>query len=96
MTKHLHALPLTLLFSRIGIALMVVPILALTLYGQAIATSAQAAQIQANSSAVTNATDAQVINDVPDVTQNPLFYAMHNGVQLRNKDIHQHLRRSIK
>jgi hypothetical protein len=35
MTKHPHASPLTLLVFRIGIALLVVPILALTLYGQA-------------------------------------------------------------
>jgi len=48
--------------------------------------AAQAAQIQADSSAVTNATDAQVVNDVPNVTQNPLFYAMlQNGVQPRNE-----------
>jgi hypothetical protein len=48
--------------------------------------AAQAAQIQADSSAVTNATDAQVINDVPNVTQIPLFYAMlQNGVQPRNE-----------
>jgi hypothetical protein len=45
-----------------------------------------AAQIQADSSAVTNATDAQVIDDVPNVTQIPLFYAMlQNGVQPRNE-----------
>jgi trimeric autotransporter adhesin len=45
-----------------------------------------AAQIQADSSAVTNATYAQVINDVPNVTQNPLFDAMlQNGVQPRNE-----------
>jgi hypothetical protein len=48
--------------------------------------AAQAAQIQADSSAVTNAADAQVIDDVPNVTQNPLFYAMlQNGVQPRNE-----------
>ena len=48
--------------------------------------AAQAAQIQTDGSAVTNATDAQVINDVPNVTQNPLFYAMlQNGVQPRNE-----------
>jgi trimeric autotransporter adhesin len=50
------------------------------------ATQIQATQNQADSSAVTNATDAQVINDVPNVTQNPLFYAMlQNGVQPRNE-----------
>jgi hypothetical protein len=49
-------------------------------------TYTQAAQIQAGSSAVTNATDAQVINDVPNVTQNPLFYAiLQNGLQPRNE-----------
>lgn len=54
--------------------------------GATVEVAAQAAQIQADSSAVTNATDAQVINDVPNVTQNPLFYAMlQNGVQLRNE-----------
>ena len=48
--------------------------------------AAQAAQIQPNSSAVTNATDAQVINNVPNVTQNPLFYAtLQNSVQPRNE-----------
>jgi hypothetical protein len=48
--------------------------------------AAQAAQIQADSSAVTNATDAQVIDDVTNVTQIPLFYAMlQNGVQPRNE-----------
>ena len=46
----------------------------------------QATQIQADSSAVTNATDAQVIDDVPNVMQNPLFYAMlQNGVQPRSE-----------
>jgi hypothetical protein len=54
--------------------------------GATVVVAAQAAQIQADSSAVTNATDAQVINDVPNVTQNPLFYAMlQNGVQPRNE-----------
>jgi hypothetical protein len=153
MTKHLHASPLTRLFFRIGIALLVVPLLALALYGQASygsvpgtitdqSTAAlsgatvtltnvgtgeqhrpQSGAVAANaevvitnsgtnvsvagfvpsretglaiatdqtarvtdSSAVTNATDAQVINDVPSATQNPLFYAMlQNGVQLRNE-----------
>ena len=54
--------------------------------GATVEVAAQAAQIQADSSAVTNATNSQVINDVPNVTQNPLFYAMlQNGVQLRNE-----------
>ncbi|MGA3239404.1 MAG: hypothetical protein ABSG03_24275 [Bryobacteraceae bacterium] len=50
------------------------------------ATQNQATQNQADSSAATNATYAQVINDVPNVTQNPLFYAMlQNGVQPCNE-----------
>jgi hypothetical protein len=54
--------------------------------GATVVVAAQAAQIQRDSSAVTNATDAQVINDVPNVTQIPLFYAMlQNGVQPRNE-----------
>jgi hypothetical protein len=54
--------------------------------GATVEVAAQAAQIQADSSAVTNATDAQVINDVPNVTQNPFFYAMlQNGVQPGNE-----------
>jgi len=64
--------------------------------GATVEVAAQAAQIQADSSAVTNATDAQVIDDVPNVTQNPLFYAMlQNGVEPRNETVHQHFRRSI-
>jgi hypothetical protein len=54
--------------------------------GATVEVAAHAAQIQADSSAVTNATDAQVINDVPNVTENPLFYAMlQNGVQPRSE-----------
>jgi hypothetical protein len=54
--------------------------------GATVEVAPQAAQIQADSSAVTNATDAQVINNVPNMTQNPLFYAMlQNGVQPRNE-----------
>ena len=35
---------------------------------------------------VSNATDSQVIDDVPNVTQNPLSYAMlQNGVQPHNE-----------
>jgi hypothetical protein len=35
---------------------------------------------------MTNATDAEVTNDVPNVMQNPLFYAvLQNGVQPRNE-----------
>jgi hypothetical protein len=77
MTKHLHALPLTLLFFRIRIAPLAVPILALTLYGQAFYGSV---------AGTITAADAQVIDDVPNVTQNLLFYAMlQNGVQPRNE-----------
>ncbi len=54
--------------------------------GATVEVAAQAAQIRDDSSAVTNATDAQVINDVPNVTQNALFCAMlQNGVQPRNE-----------
>jgi hypothetical protein len=54
--------------------------------GATVEVAAQAAQIQADSSAVTNATNSQVINDVPNVTQNPLFYAMmQSGIQPRNE-----------
>ncbi len=84
MTKRLRASPLTLLFFRIGIALLVVPIPALTLYGDQPARAD--ANLKAGTSAVTNAADSQVINDVPNVTQNSLFCAMlQNGVQPRNE-----------
>ncbi len=54
--------------------------------GATVEVVAQAGQIQADSSAVTNATDAQIINDVPNVRQNPLFYAiLQNGLQPRNE-----------
>jgi hypothetical protein len=77
MTKHLHASPLTLLFFRIGIAPLVVPILALTLYGQAFYGSVVGTM---------TATYAQVINEVPNVTRNLLFYAiLQNGAQSRNQ-----------
>lgn len=46
----------------------------------------QAAQIQTDSDAAANATDAKVINDVPNVTQPLFFYAMlQNGVQPRSE-----------
>jgi len=49
-------------------------------------TQNQAAKIHADSSAVTNATDTQLIDDVPNVTQNPLSDAMlQNGVQRRTE-----------
>jgi len=48
--------------------------------------AARAAKIHADSSAVTNATDTQLIDDVPNVTQNPLSDAMlQNGVQRRTE-----------
>jgi hypothetical protein len=54
--------------------------------GAIVEVAAQAAQIQTNSSALSNATDAQVIDAVTNVTQNPLFYAMlQNGVQPHNQ-----------
>jgi trimeric autotransporter adhesin len=53
---------------------------------EVVVTNSGTNQNQADSSAVTNATDAQVINDVPDVTQNPLFYVMlQNCIQPRNE-----------
>ncbi|HWC95942.1 MAG TPA: carboxypeptidase regulatory-like domain-containing protein [Candidatus Sulfopaludibacter sp.] len=48
--------------------------------------TAQAVQIQTDSSTVANATNSAVIDAVPNVTQNPLYYAMlQNGVQPRNQ-----------
>jgi hypothetical protein len=48
--------------------------------------TAQAIQIQTDSTEVTNATTSAAINDIPNVTQNPQFYAMlQNGVQPRNE-----------
>src|SRR5580658_1824247 len=94
----------------VGIALALVPALALTLHGQAFPGSialtitdqsgagdspcpGQTVRVDANLKvgAVNNATAAQVIDDVPNVTLNPLFYAkLQNGVQPRNKNVHQH------
>ena len=52
----------------------------------AMAANTEAIITNAAGSSVTNATDAQVIHDVPNVTQNPLFYAMlQNGIQPRNE-----------
>lgn len=51
--------------------------------GATVEVAAQAAQIHGDSSAVTNATSAQVINNVLNVTQNPLFYAMLRKVSSR-------------
>ena len=45
---------------------------------------------------MTNAINNQVINDVPNVTQNPLLYAiLQNGVHQRNETSNQHTRRSL-
>jgi len=53
--------------------------------GSQVEVTAEAAQIQTDSSQVANATTAAVIDSVPNVTQNPLYYAMlQNGVQPRN------------
>lgn len=51
----------------------------------AVEVSAQAAQIQSESSTVSGATEARVIDAIPNLTQNPMFYAfLQNGVQPRN------------
>jgi trimeric autotransporter adhesin len=48
---------------------------------------AQTAQVQTDASAVATATAAQVIHAVPNITQNPMYYAMlQNGVQPRNQN----------
>lgn len=48
--------------------------------------AAQAAKIQTESNAATNAKNAQDINDAANVTQNPLFCAiLQNGVQPRSE-----------
>jgi hypothetical protein len=53
--------------------------------GSTVEVMANAAQIQTDTSVVSNATTAAVIDAVPNVTQNPLYYAMlQNGVQPRN------------
>ncbi|MDQ1470491.1 MAG: hypothetical protein QOJ99_1971, partial [Bryobacterales bacterium] len=47
--------------------------------------SASAEQLQTDSSTVSGATSSQVIDSIPNVTQNPLYYAgLQNGVQPRN------------
>ncbi|SDF06272.1 TonB-dependent receptor [Terriglobus roseus] len=47
--------------------------------------NASAAQIQTESSTVSGAVDAQTIEAIPNITQNPLYYAtLQNGVQPRN------------
>jgi len=46
---------------------------------------ASAVQLQTDSSTVSGATSAQVIDAIPNVTQNPIYYAaLQNGVQPRN------------
>src|SRR4029077_7651660 len=46
----------------------------------------QAATVQTDSPSVSGATAAQVIDAIPNITQNPLYYAMlQNGVQPRNE-----------
>jgi hypothetical protein len=53
--------------------------------GSQVEVKAEASQIQTDSSTVANATTSAVIDAVPNVTQNPLYYAMlQNGVQPRN------------
>jgi trimeric autotransporter adhesin len=43
-------------------------------------------QLQTDSSSVSGAIDAQVIDSIPNITQNPLYYAgLQNGVQPRNE-----------
>jgi trimeric autotransporter adhesin len=52
---------------------------------QAVEVSAQAAQIQTDSSTVQGAIESQMINALPNPTQNPLYYAMlQSGVAPRN------------
>jgi hypothetical protein len=51
-----------------------------------VAVEARAAAIQTDSTSVTGATQAQVIDSIPNITQNPLYYAtLQNGVQPRNE-----------
>src|SRR5262249_17964428 len=46
---------------------------------------AQAARIQTDSTSVTGALSARAIDAIPNITQNPLYYAfLQNGVQPRN------------
>jgi hypothetical protein len=52
----------------------------------AVEVEARATTIQTDSTSVTGAIQAQVIDSIPNVTQNPLYYAMlQNGVQPRNQ-----------
>jgi hypothetical protein len=54
--------------------------------GERVEVTAQAVQIQTDSTQVANTTSAEVIASIPNVTQNPLYYAMlQTGVQPRNE-----------
>jgi len=57
--------------------------------------AAQAAQIQLDTNAATNGTDGQVINDVPNVTQNFFLTPCCRKASAEQRDVHQHFRRSI-
>jgi hypothetical protein len=53
--------------------------------GTKIEVTATAIQLQTDTSSVSGATNSQVIDEIPNVTQNPLYYAgLQNGVQPRN------------
>jgi hypothetical protein len=53
--------------------------------GTKVEVSASAVQLQTDSSSVSGATSSQVIDAIPNVTQNPLVYvALQNGVTARN------------
>ena len=64
--------------------------------GASVEVAAHAPQIQPDSNAMSNATDAHVINDVPSVSQNPLF--LRHAAERRpaaQRGVHQHFRRTI-
>ncbi len=51
-----------------------------------VSVEARAAEIQTDSTSVSGATEAHVIDAIPNITQNPLYYAtLQNGVQPRNQ-----------
>src|SRR5260370_32423761 len=83
MTRHLHASPLMLLFFRIGIALVTVPILALTY-----------AQLQPDSSAVTKRRGRPSYQRCPQCDAESLVLRhaaeRHPAAQ---RAVHQHFRR---
>jgi hypothetical protein len=64
--------------------------------GATVEVAAYAAQIQADSSAVTDGTEAQVAHDVPNVTQS-LFFLRHAAERrpAARRDVNQHFRRYI-